>query len=96
MQSVQQREATALAQKGSGWRGGIAEQLIQTCKRCVLGQSARTVGGDCPETRRSQTLFQTSPARGVQRNALENDAARSVAEALEELLSVIEGGGPRG
>jgi hypothetical protein len=63
---------------------------------CVGTVRADCRGGDCPETRHSQTLFQTSPARGVQRNALENDAARSVAEALEELLSVIEGGGPRG
>jgi Zn-dependent M16 (insulinase) family peptidase len=38
-------------------------------------------------------LFQTSPARDVQRNASENDAARSVAEALEELTSTSERGG---
>ncbi|KAH8684278.1 hypothetical protein BGZ60DRAFT_397194 [Tricladium varicosporioides] len=37
-------------------------------------------------------LFQTSPARDVQRNASENDAARSVAEALEELASASERG----
>jgi hypothetical protein len=39
-------------------------------------------------------LFQTSPARDVQRNESENDAARSVAEALEELTSASERGGP--
>ena len=38
-------------------------------------------------------LFQTSPARDVQRNESENDAARSVAEALEELTSASERGG---
>jgi len=38
-------------------------------------------------------LFQTSPARDVQRNESENDAARSVAEALEELTSASECGG---
>jgi hypothetical protein len=37
-------------------------------------------------------LFQTSPARDVQRNTSENDAARSVAEALEELTSASEHG----
>ncbi|KAH9213623.1 hypothetical protein DL95DRAFT_447010 [Leptodontidium sp. 2 PMI_412] len=35
-------------------------------------------------------LFQTSAARDVQRNESENDAARSVAEALEELTSASE------
>jgi hypothetical protein len=39
-------------------------------------------------------LFQTSPARDVQRNESENDAARSAAEALEELTSASERGGP--
>ena len=38
-------------------------------------------------------LFQTSAARDVQRNTSENDAARSVAEALEELTSASERGG---
>ena len=38
-------------------------------------------------------LFQTSPARDVQRNESENDAARSAAEALEELTSASERGG---
>ncbi len=38
-------------------------------------------------------LFQTSPARDIQRNESENDAARSVAEALEELTSASERGG---
>jgi hypothetical protein len=38
-------------------------------------------------------LFQTSPARDVQRNDSENDAARSTAEALEELTSASERGG---
>jgi hypothetical protein len=38
-------------------------------------------------------LFQTSPARDVQRNESENDAARSVAEAIEELTSASERGG---
>jgi hypothetical protein len=38
-------------------------------------------------------LFQTSPARDVQRNESENDAARSVAEAVEELESASERGG---
>lgn len=37
-------------------------------------------------------LFKTSPERDVQRNASENDAARSVAEALEELTSASEQG----
>jgi hypothetical protein len=35
-------------------------------------------------------LFQTSPARDVQYNDSENDAARSVAKALEELTSASE------
>lgn len=39
-------------------------------------------------------LFQTSPARDVQRNESENDAAQSAAEALEELTSGSEHGGP--
>jgi hypothetical protein len=38
-------------------------------------------------------LFQTSPARDVQCNESENDAARSAAEALEELTSASERGG---
>lgn len=38
-------------------------------------------------------LFQTSPARDVQRNESENDAAQSAAEALEELTSASEPGG---
>jgi hypothetical protein len=38
-------------------------------------------------------LFQTSPARDVQRNESENDAVRSAAEALEELTSASERGG---
>ena len=38
-------------------------------------------------------LFQTSPARDVQRNESENDAARSAAEALEELTSASKRGG---
>ena len=38
-------------------------------------------------------LFQTSPARDVQRNESENNAARSAAEALEELTSASERGG---
>jgi hypothetical protein len=38
-------------------------------------------------------LFQNSPARDVQRNGSENDAARSAAEALEELASASEHGG---
>jgi hypothetical protein len=37
-------------------------------------------------------LFQTSPARDVQRNEPENNAARSAAEALEELTSASERG----
>jgi hypothetical protein len=37
-------------------------------------------------------LFQTSAARDIQRNTSENDAARSVAEALEELTSASERG----
>ncbi|RDL40953.1 uncharacterized protein BP5553_00932 [Venustampulla echinocandica] len=37
-------------------------------------------------------LFQTSQARDIQRTASENDAARSVAEALEELASTGERG----
>jgi hypothetical protein len=32
-------------------------------------------------------LFQTTPSRGVQRAAFENEAARSEAEALEDLVS---------
>lgn len=39
-------------------------------------------------------LFQSSPARDVQRNESENDAARSAAEALEEVESGSEGQGP--
>jgi hypothetical protein len=35
-------------------------------------------------------LFQTSPARDVQRNESEDDAARSAAEVLEELASASE------
>jgi len=35
-------------------------------------------------------LFQSSPARDVQRAASENDAARSTAEALEEIASLEE------
>jgi hypothetical protein len=38
-------------------------------------------------------LFQSSAIRDVQRNASENDAARSAAEALEELVSASERGG---
>lgn len=38
-------------------------------------------------------LFQTSLARDVHRNESENDAARSAAEALEELTSASEHGG---
>ena len=38
-------------------------------------------------------LFQTSPARDIQRNESENDAARSAAEVLEELTSASERGG---
>jgi len=38
-------------------------------------------------------LFQTTPARDIQRNESENDAARSAAEALEELTSASERGG---
>jgi hypothetical protein len=38
-------------------------------------------------------LFQSSPARDLQRNESENDAARSVAEALEELTFASERGG---
>jgi hypothetical protein len=38
-------------------------------------------------------LFKTSPARDVQRNESENDAARSVAEAIEELTSASDRGG---
>jgi hypothetical protein len=37
-------------------------------------------------------LFRSSPARDVQRNASENDAARSIAEALEVLSSASEQG----
>jgi hypothetical protein len=37
-------------------------------------------------------LFRSSPARDVQRNASENDAARSAAEALEVLSSASERG----
>jgi hypothetical protein len=40
-------------------------------------------------------LVQSSPARDLQRNESENDAARSVAEALEELTSASERGGLR-
>ncbi|KAH8587971.1 hypothetical protein B0O99DRAFT_731242 [Bisporella sp. PMI_857] len=38
-------------------------------------------------------LFHTSPTRDVQRNESENDAARSAAEALEELALASERGG---
>jgi hypothetical protein len=37
-------------------------------------------------------LFQTSAARDIQRNASENDAARSATEALEEMISVNDEG----